>query len=130
METMRKVLGSKIHRATVTCSNLQYEGSITIPPPLLDAANISEYEAVQIWNVTAGTRFETYAIQGQPGSNAICVNGAAARLVAPGDIIIIACFIMIPESKLPGFRPRVVFVEADNSMLPGRKEVAGPLKAV
>ena len=88
----RKVLRSKIHRATVTHADLDYEGSVTIPPELLTASNIAEYEAVSVWNVTRGTRFETYAITGLPNSTDVCVNGAAAHLVEPGDTVIIACF--------------------------------------
>ena len=86
----RKLLKSKIHGATVTHADLKYEGSITIAPELLKASDIAPYEAVQIWNVTNGNRFETYAIIGDSGSKDISVNGAAARLVQPGDKVIIA----------------------------------------
>lgn len=123
---MRKFLHSKIHRATVTHADLHYEGSVTIPPDLLVAADIHEYEAVCVWNVTQGTRFETYAITGLPDSRDICVNGAAAHLVRPGDIIIIACFTHIPDSAVATHRPRLVFVDAQNRILPARSEVPGP----
>ena len=88
----RKFLRSKIHRATVTQADLHYEGSLTLPPDLLIAAGIAPFEAVQVWNVTRGTRLETYAILGEIGSNDVCINGAAAHLVRPGDIIIVATF--------------------------------------
>jgi aspartate 1-decarboxylase len=85
-----------------------------------------EYEAVNIWNVTNGERFETYTIKGASGSREISINGAAARLVAPGDIIIIACFEFVPESAVSTHKPRLVFVDADNRILPTRQEVPGP----
>ena len=110
----RRMLKSKIHRACVTHADLDYEGSITISPELLEAANILPYESVHIWNVTAGTRFETYAIEGEPGSRAICVNGAAAHLVTPGDIIIIASFVQLIEEECRAYVPTVVFVDAAN----------------
>jgi aspartate 1-decarboxylase len=129
MENYRKVLHSKIHRATVTQADVHYEGSITIPPDLLEAASLAEYEAVNIWNVNAGTRFETYTIRGQDGTRDICVNGAAARLVAPGDLVIIASFKSIPESRLADHRPFLVFVDEHNCIKELRNEVAGPTPA-
>jgi aspartate 1-decarboxylase len=127
MENYRNVLRCKIHRATVTQANLEYEGSITIPPELMEAAGLAEYEAVHVWNVTAGTRFETYAILGEPRSNDICVNGAAARLVQPGDKVIIAAFMLIPESKIAAYKPRLIFVDENNHFKESRPELAGPL---
>ncbi|MCC5792885.1 MAG: aspartate 1-decarboxylase [Legionellaceae bacterium] len=118
----RRMLKSKIHRACVTHADLEYEGSITIAPELLAMADILPHEAVQIWNVTAGTRFETYAIEGAPQSTAICVNGAAAHLVTPGDIIIIASFIQLPEEQCPAHRPTVVFVDVKNRVREIRPE--------
>ena len=123
----RKVLRSKIHRATVTHADLDYEGSVTIPPELLTASNIAEYEAVSVWNVTRGTRFETYAITGLPNSTDVCVNGAAAHLVEPGDTVIIACFGWIPEHQLVTHKPRLIFVDTNNKIQPTRAERAGPL---
>src|SRR5512135_2670484 len=99
MEVQRKMLRAKIHRAIVTDANLDYEGSLTLPPELLNATDIREYEAISIWNVTRGTRFETYAIAGEKASGQICVNGAAAHLAGPGDRIIIASFSQVPESR-------------------------------
>jgi len=123
---MRRMLHSKIHRATITHADLHYEGTITISPELLDAADILPYEAVHIWNVTSGTRFETYAIEGLPGSTDICVNGAAAHLVTPGDIIIIACFTHLSDEEARDHTPRVVFVDGNNRMVRKGAEIPGP----
>ncbi|MCR9191839.1 MAG: aspartate 1-decarboxylase [Gammaproteobacteria bacterium] len=119
----RRMLKSKIHRATVTEADLSYEGSITVAPELLATANILPHEAVQVWNVTAGTRFETYAIEGPSQSKNICVNGAAAHLVTPGDIIIIASFVQMAEEHCQAHLPTVVFVDAHNRMKEIRPEV-------
>ena len=121
----RKMLKSKIHRACVTQADLDYEGSITISPELLKAANILPYEAVNVWNVTAGTRFETYAITGEKGSTDICVNGAAAHLVTPGDLVIIASFTQILEEDCAALVPTVVFVDQFNRLKEIRPEVLG-----
>lgn len=126
MSMYRRMLRAKIHRATVTHANRDYEGSLTLPPFLLSAADMREYEAVHVWNVTRGTRFETYAIAGEPDSNAICVNGAAAHLAGPGDVIIIACFVDVPETELHGFYPKLVFVDKNNGFLQVRQENPGP----
>lgn len=126
MENYRKMLRCKIHRATITHADVHYEGSITVPPELLDAAGLAEYEAVNVWNVTNGARFETYTILGQPGSTDIAVNGAAARLVTPGDIIIIAAFDLVPESRVASHKPTLVFVDQHNRVKEFRPEVAGP----
>jgi aspartate 1-decarboxylase len=120
------MLRAKIHRAVVTDANLDYEGSLTIPPELLERVDLREYEAIQVWNVTRGTRFETYAIQGMPGSGRICVNGAAAHLAGPGDIIIIASFSDVPESMVPAFSPKVLFVAGQNKPVRVGTEVPGP----
>src|SRR5207237_3814183 len=89
---MRKMMRAKIHRATVTQADIDYEGSITIDRRLLDATDLLPNEAVCVWNVTNGNRFETYAVEGPPDSGVICVNGAAAHLVNPGALVIIAAF--------------------------------------
>jgi len=120
----RRMLKSKIHRARITHADLNYEGSITLSPELLEAADILPHEAVSIWNITAGTRFETYTIEGQSDSSAVCVNGAAARLVSPGDLIIIASFIQLQEEACRAFKPTVVFVDEQNKMREIRDEVA------
>lgn len=121
----RKMLKSKIHRACVTQADLDYEGSITISPELLKAANILPYEAVNVWNVTAGTRFETYAITGEKGSTDICVNGAAAHLVTPGDLVIIASFSQVLEEDCATLDPIVVFVDQFNRLKEIRPERIG-----
>lgn len=121
----RKMLKSKIHRARVTQADLEYEGSITISPELLKAADILPYEAVNVWNITAGTRFETYAITGEKGSTDICVNGAAAHLVTPGDLVIIASFTQILEEDCAALVPTVVFVDQFNRLKEIRPEVVG-----
>ena len=121
----RKMLKSKIHRAVVTEADLNYEGSITVSPELLKAANILPYEAVNVWNITAGTRFETYAITGKPGSTEICVNGAAAHLVTPGDLVIIASFAQVLEENCVNMNPTVVFVDQFNRLKEIRPEKIG-----
>jgi aspartate 1-decarboxylase len=121
----RKMLKSKIHRATVTGADLHYEGSITIDKDLLEAADIIPYEAVCIWDVDNGSRFETYAIEGERGSGVICINGAAARMVAPKDLVIIASFVNMDNAEALQHEPKLVFVDDQNRMLQTRKEVAG-----
>jgi len=121
----RKMLKSKIHRATVTGADLHYEGSITIDSELMAASDIIPYEAVCIWDVNNGSRFETYAIAGEPGSGVICINGAAARMVAPQDLVIIASFVSMSDAEALLHEPKLVFVDDKNKMLDTRKEVAG-----
>jgi aspartate 1-decarboxylase len=122
------MLKSKIHRATVTGADLHYEGSITIDQDLLEASDIIPYEAVAVWNVTNGNRFETYAISGERGSGVICINGAAARLVSPRDLVIVASFVDMENSEALKHEPKLVFVDDRNRMLPTRHEVAGQAK--
>ncbi len=110
----RVMCKSKIHRATVTDANLQYEGSITIDAELLACADIREYERVQVVNINNGARFETYTMRGEPGSGAIVLNGAAARLAQPGDRVIIISYATYDDAELAGFRPRLVFVDEHN----------------
>lgn len=110
----RKMLKSKIHRATVTGADLHYEGSITIDPVLMETADIYENEFVDIWNVTYGTRFSTYAIAGQPGSGTICINGAAARLVSKEDLVIIASWQEMTAAEAKNHSPKLVFVNDQN----------------
>jgi aspartate 1-decarboxylase len=121
----RKMLKSKIHRATVTGADLHYEGSITIDKDLMEAADIIPYEAVCIWDVDNGSRFETYAIEGERGSGVICINGAAARMVAPRDLVIIASFVSMANEEALRHEPKLVFVDDKNRILPTRKEIAG-----
>lgn len=125
---MRRILfKSKIHRATVTQADLDYEGSVTIDRDLLRAADILPYEKVAVWNVTRGTRLETYALEGPSGSGVICINGAAAHLNQPGDLVILATFAEVEEAELAGWKPTVVFVDGKNRIVPGiTEEVPGP----
>ncbi|ABL01126.1 aspartate 1-decarboxylase [Pelobacter propionicus] len=121
----RIMLKSKIHRATITGADLEYEGSITIDRDLMDAADIVSYEKVAVWDVTNGSRLETYAIEGERGSGVICLNGAAARLVAPKDVVIIASFVNMSNQAAIKHEPKLVFVDGKNRMLPTRAEEAG-----
>ncbi len=108
------MLKSKIHRATVTDSHLTYEGSITIDRELLEAGDILPFEAVDVWNLSNGSRFETYTIVGEPGSGTICINGAAAHLAAKGDLVIIASWMEMAEDETGRHQPRLVFVDEAN----------------
>lgn len=117
---------SKIHRATVTHADLDYEGSVTISGELLDASGILEHEQVHIWNVTRGTRLVTYALRGDAHSGVICINGAAAHLAEPGDKVIIATFAEVEAEAARGWQPTVVFVDDQNRMVGQDAEVAGP----
>ena len=111
---MRKMLRGKIHRATVTQADLHYEGSITIDRVLMDAMDLLEFEAVHVWDVNNGERFETYALEGEAGSGVIGVNGAAARKVAIGDLIIIGAFSWFEEEAARKYQPRLVMVDHQN----------------
>src|SRR5262249_9739016 len=93
----RSMLKSKVHRATVTDADLDYEGSLPLDALLLEAADILPYEEVHVWNVTRGTRLRTYAMRGEPGSGVVCVNGAAAHLAGPGDLVIVATFTQMDD---------------------------------
>jgi aspartate 1-decarboxylase len=106
----------KIHRATVTQANLNYIGSITIDQDLLDAANIYPYEKVQVVNINNGSRLETYTIAGARGSGVICLNGAAARLTAEGDIVIIMSYGQFDEHEIRSLVPQIVFVDEQNRL--------------
>jgi aspartate 1-decarboxylase len=106
------MLKSKIHRAIVTGSDLNYEGSIAIDTELMKSANFNEFEKVEIYNINNGQRFSTYVIKGKAGE--VALNGAAARLVQKGDLIIIACFVMIDEKELNKFHPKIVLVDDKN----------------
>ena len=110
----RTMCKGKIHRATVTQANLNYIGSITIDQDLLDAADIYPYEKVQVVNVNNGSRLETYTIAGARGSGVICLNGAAARMTAEGDTVIIMSYGQFNEQEIRSLEPHIVFVDADN----------------
>jgi aspartate 1-decarboxylase len=124
---MRRMFKSKIHRATVTQADLDYEGSLTIDANLLEAADILPFEEVHVWNVTRGTRLTTYAITGDAGSGVICINGAAAHLMRPGDLVIIATFTDLDEHAARAHQPRVVLVD-DKNRIRARDvaEIPGP----
>ncbi|MCX5670022.1 MAG: aspartate 1-decarboxylase [Planctomycetota bacterium] len=115
-----KVLKSKIHRATITETHLEYEGSITLDEDLLDAAGLVEGEAVLVANVNNGTRHETYIMKGRRASGVVCLNGAAARLGQPGDLLIILGFAYLAPEELAGHRPRKVHVNKRNHIVRGR----------
>jgi len=108
----RTLLKSKIHRATVTDANLNYEGSVSIDTKLLEAADLIEFEKVEIYNCNNGERFATYVIPGKDGE--ICLNGAAARKVQPGDLVIIASYIQVADDSCHKHQPHLVFVDAEN----------------
>ncbi len=113
----RTMFKSKIHRAIVTEANLNYMGSITIDRDLMDAADILPNEKVQVVNNNNGARFETYVIEGTRGSGTICLNGAAARLVQPGDSVIIITYAVMSNEECMTFRPKMVFVDAENKIV-------------
>src|SRR5258708_32490444 len=127
----RSMLKSKVHRATVTHADVDYEGSLTLDALLLEAADILPYEEVHVWNVTRGTRLRTYAMRGDPGSGIVCVNGAAAHLAGPGDLVIVATFSQMEEDVARAHRPRVVLVDGRNHIRAARSaESAGPPTAM
>jgi len=122
---------SKIHRARVTHADLDYEGSVTISGELMDAAGVLEHEQVHIWNVTRGTRLVTYALRGDDDSGIICVNGAAAHLAEPDDIVIIATFAEVDAADAASWKPTVVLVDEDNRTIDDDlAEIAGPKRRV
>ena len=117
MTPIRWLLRAKIHRATVTQSDLDYVGSVSIDEDLLDAAGIVEWEKVAVLDVTNGSRFETYAIKAPRGSGEICINGAAAHLVNPGDLVILLSFQGIEEGGIDSHEPRIVHVDENNKVI-------------
>jgi aspartate 1-decarboxylase len=119
----RRMMKSKIHRATVTEADLDYIGSISLDPDLMAAADIAEHEQVAVLDIDNGARFETYAILGQPGQ--VCLNGAAARLVHPGDKVIIITYADYEEAELAAFEPRVVHVDQWNHQVPAEAVLDG-----
>jgi aspartate 1-decarboxylase len=108
------ILQSKIHRATVTDADLNYEGSVTVDATLMEKASLVDFEQVQIYNISNGERFETYVITGPRNSGTICVNGAAARKVAKGDLIIICSYVMMDQEEAKQHKPQLVFVDEHN----------------
>jgi len=114
---MRTMLKSKIHRATVTDANIDYEGSITIDRKLMEAADIIPYEQVHVLNINNGHRFTTYTIEGETGSGEICLNGAAARLAVKGDLVIILTYHNVPEEETKNYKPKLVYVDEKNAIV-------------
>jgi aspartate 1-decarboxylase len=110
----RSMLKSKIHRATVTAADLDYEGSLTIDASLMEAADLLPNEEIHVWDVTNGSRLTTYAMRGEPGSGVICVNGAGAHLIKPGDLVIIASFAQMEEAEARAYRPKIILVDEKN----------------
>lgn len=119
----RTMLKSKLHRVRVTHSELDYEGSCAIDEELLEAADIREYQQIEIYNVNNGERFTTYAIRAQRNSGIISVNGAAARKAAPGDILIIATYAIYNELELEKYRPELVYVDSMNRIKDKRRDI-------
>ena len=111
---IRHMMKSKIHRATVTEANIEYEGSVTIDRDLMDAADMLAYERVDIWNCTNGNRLTTYVIEGERGEGQICINGAAAHLMKPGDLVIIASWADMSDEEARALDAKRVFVDAQN----------------
>ncbi len=114
---LRSMLRAKIHQATITDSNLQYEGSLTIDQDLLDATDIRPYEQIRVSNMNNGERFETYVIPGERGSGTICLNGAAARKGEIGDVIIIFAYAYYSEDDINDHSPRVIRLDGDNKII-------------
>ena len=118
---------AKLHRATVTHADVDYEGSVTIAGDLMDAAGILEYEQIHIWNLTRGTRLVTYVLRGDDGSGIVCVNGAAAHRASPGDKVILATFAEVDAEEAAGWQPRVVLLDEHNRIVDrDLAEQAGP----
>jgi aspartate 1-decarboxylase len=124
---MRTMLKGKIHRARITDADVNYEGSITIDRTLMEAADILPYERVQVLDVDNGARLETYAIEGEPGSGEICINGAAARLVSRGDIVIILSYQQVEEAEARNMSPHLVYVDEQNTIV-SKKRGSQPVK--
>lgn len=124
---LRNILGSKIHRATVTQADLHYVGSVTIDGNLVKAAGLLEGEKVQIVDVTNGARIETYVITGEEGTGNICINGAAAHLVNPGDIVIIMSYVQATAEEAAEWEPKVVHVDEDNNIISLGVDLAEPV---
>ena len=121
---MRTMLKSKIHRATVTGADINYEGSVTLDPALMDAADILPYEQVQVLDVNNGSRLTTYVIAGEPGSGDVIINGAAARMVNQGDIVIILAYTDVAEEAARRHKPALVYVDAGNRITRLAEEIA------
>ncbi len=127
---MRTMLKSKIHRARVTDANIHYEGSITLDPTLMEAADILPFELVHVLDMTNGARLETYAIEGQRGSGEVVINGAAARLIQKGDLVIILAYQAVSEEEARRFLPKLVYVDEENRIVRLSSAAVEPREAV
>ncbi|MGA7105086.1 MAG: aspartate 1-decarboxylase [Candidatus Deferrimicrobiaceae bacterium] len=125
---IRTMLKCKIHRATVTEAVLHYEGSITIDETLMEAAGLLEFEQVHIYNIDNGNRFSTYVIRGERDSGVVCVNGAAARKVSRGDLLIVANYAAYDEKELANFQPTLVYVDGQNRITSVKRKVESASK--
>ena len=123
---MRTMLKSKIHRATVTEANVEYEGSITIDPDLIEAADLLPYEQVDVLDITNGARLSTYVIEGERGSGEICINGAAAHLIKPHDLVIVCSYVQLEDAECRSWEGIRVFVDRRNKV----REISGPSPAL
>ncbi|MBM3155656.1 MAG: aspartate 1-decarboxylase [Chloroflexi bacterium] len=126
---MRTMLKGKIHRATVTEANIDYEGSITIDKDLMEAADILPYEQVHVLDVNNGARLVTYAIEGERGSGVICMNGAAAKLVSRGDLVIIISYCTVSEFEAHSLVPKLVYVDKNNRIVEKKKQFCSASRA-
>jgi aspartate 1-decarboxylase len=120
---LREMLRAKVHRATVTETNVNYEGSLTLDAGLMEAAGMIPYERVDVYNADSGARFSTYLISGEAGSGEVCVNGAAALLARPGDRLIIASYAALSPEEIQGHRPTVVLVDSANRIREIRRDI-------
>ncbi len=123
---LRELMKSKIHRATVTDARLDYVGSLTVDADLMRAVDLAPDEKVHVVNINTGARFETYVIEGEAGSGTVCANGAAARLVQPGDLVIVIAYGFFDEAEARKHRPKVAFVDSRNRIVPEEKAAAAP----
>ena len=114
---MRTMLKGKIHRAHVTGADINYEGSITLDPVLMDAADILPFEQVHVLDITNGARLQTYAIEGRPGAGEVVINGAAARMIGEGDLVIVLAYHTVSEEDARSLRPRLVYVDGANRIM-------------
>ena len=127
MPVRRTMLKSKLHRATVTHADKDYVGSLALDRELLEAADIIPFEEVHVWNVTRGNRLQTYAMEAEAGSGIVCINGAAAHLAHPGDVVIIATFTLLDDDEAKSHRPRIVLVGPDNRITEVREPAVAEL---
>ena len=127
---LREMLRAKVHRATVTETRVDYEGSLTLDATLMKAAGMIPYERIDVYNADSGTRFSTYLIEGEPGSGVVCVNGAAAHLARPGERIIVATYAAFSPEEIAAHRPTVVLVDSANRVKEIRREIVAGTEVI